>query len=309
MRKHKSTKMLSQTKADMTRRPCHPTAMKGRFSNRDATRLRQLAALARSSVRAILQTSAFCLMLFVTTHSAVADPQSLLDFEADVKPILSENCWGCHGEDEQESNLRLDRRSSMLQGGDLGFATIVPGKPRKSYLLDVVKHLEAGMEMPPDSDRLDPKQIATLERWVAEGAIWPGQMQVVAKEKSSHWSFQPILRPEPPKSTSEAGNVIDAFLQTRLARGGLSYSKEAAPRVLLRRLSIVLTGLTPTREETAQFLQDWAEDRVAAYQDTVERLLASPHFGERWAQHWLDVIRWAETNGSESNMYRKNAWL
>ena len=237
-----------------------------------------------------------------------AEPSGTIDFENDVEPILSDNCWHCHGEDEQESGLRLDNRLSMLKGGFLGLPTIVPGEPERSFLLDVVKHLEADLEMPPDGDRLSDADIAILERWIKDGAVWPGQMQsTLTTEKSDHWSFQPIVRPDVPKKAAEQ-NPIDAFLKRRLENEGLSFSPSADAKSLLRRVSIVLTGLMPTPEETEKFLSQWEIDSDAAYSQAVERLLASPHFGERWAQHWLDVIRWAETNGSESNMYRKNAW-
>jgi hypothetical protein len=232
-----------------------------------------------------------------------------VDFKRDVAPILEGRCWSCHGEDEQESGLRLDLRATMLRGGDSGLSAVVPGKPEKSYLIDVVKHLDPDVKMPPDEDRIPAKEIDLLARWIKEGAVWPGQMQAVVEEKSDHWSFQAVVRPAVPKLASRSANPVDAFLLMSLAKQKLAFSKAADPRSLIRRASIVLTGLAPTPEETTAFLEAHSKDSKKAYTALVDRLLDSPHFGERWAQHWLDVIRWAETNGSEANLYRKNAWI
>lgn len=231
-----------------------------------------------------------------------------INFEETIAPIFESNCLHCHGEDEQESGLRLDSRNSMLRGGDSGLATIVPGQPERSYLMDVVNHVDEDMAMPPDEEKIPQEEIDLLKKWIAAGANWPGQMEIVAREKSDHWSFQPVVRPSVPPTDSSA-SPIDAFLLKTLSSKGLGFSKLAEPRALIRRASIVLTGLTPSPEEVADFVVACDDDRDAAYASLVERLLGSPHFGERWGQHWLDVIRWAETNGSESNMYRKNAWI
>ncbi|GAB5405255.1 MAG: PSD1 and planctomycete cytochrome C domain-containing protein [Aureliella sp.] len=214
----------------------------------------------------------------------------------------------CHGPDDQESGLRLDLRSGMLKGGDSGLPAVVPENAQASYLIEVVKHLDPDVKMPPDEDQIPPEEIALLEQWIAQGAVVPGQMDVnEEKLVSDHWAFQPVLRPELPPS--EYSNPVDRFLAAKLEDRGLEFSPLAGPRSLLRRVSIVLTGLPPTSGETDSFISAWNDDQDAAYSQLVERLLASEHFGERWAQHWLDVIRWAETNGSEANLYRKNAWV
>ncbi|QDU39505.1 Planctomycete cytochrome C [Maioricimonas rarisocia] len=241
--------------------------------------------------------------------TSVAAHAGEIDFERDIAPILEERCSYCHGEDEQESGLRLDRRPHLLRGGDSGLAAIVPGYPEKSYLLDVVSHRDPDVKMPPDEDRIPDEEIALLTRWVQEGAVWPGQMDAELEVETSHWSFQPVVRPEVPQVSGRTSNPVDAFLLHRLAEDDLTYSDSADPRSLLRRASIVLTGLPPTPDETTAFLEAYAKSPEEAYAELVDRLLASPHFGERWAQHWLDVIRWAETNGSEANLYRKNAWI
>ena len=250
--------------------------------------------------------------LFVTFARPFAPRADEVDFQRDVEPILASRCWGCHGVDRQESGLRLDRRSTLLRGGDHGLPAVVPGKPEKSYLIEVVKHLDPDLKMPARKDRLPDEEIDLLVRWIREGAVWPGQMKAVAEEASDHWSFQPIVRPAVPVVGGDhRGSVtpVDAFLLDRLVRDELSFSAPADPRSLIRRASIVLTGLVPTPEEKAEFLTACEADPDAAYATLVDGLLDSPPFGERWAQHWLDVIRWAESNGSESNMYRKNAWI
>jgi hypothetical protein len=232
-----------------------------------------------------------------------------VDFKRNIAPILEERCWYCHGEDEQESNLRLDLRPRMLRGGDSGLSAVEPGKPESSYLIELINHADAEMRMPPDEDKLPAEEIALLTDWIKQGAAWPGQMEAVAEEKSDHWSFQPVVRPDVPKVAGGSNNPVDAFLLKALKENRLSFSERADARSLIRRASIVLTGLAPTAEETAAFENSHQAEAETAYVALIDRLLASPHFGERWAQHWLDVIRWAETNGSEANLYRKNAWI
>lgn len=235
-----------------------------------------------------------------------------VDFENDIAPIFENNCIFCHGEDEQEAGLRLDRRQSMLRGGDSGLPTIVPGDSKNSYLMDVVNHVDEEMAMPPDEDKIAEEEIELLSKWIEQGAQWPGQMEALVEEKSDHWSFHSIVRPEVPvagAADAEGSAAIDAFLLKRLQQDGLEFSQPADPRSLLRRLAIVLTGIPPTPEESTAFVEAYGVNSESAYAAAVDRMMASPHFGERWAQHWLDVIRWAETNGSESNSYRKNAWI
>lgn len=234
--------------------------------------------------------------------SSVVHADDTVDFERDIQPIFEDNCSFCHGEDEQESGFRLDRRVNMLRGGDYGQPAVVPGDVKKSYLIDVVTHSDPGMEMPPDEDRLSDEQIALLKRWIEQGAVWPGQMDDALDEQIDHWAFLPLQKNFPYDN-------IDAFVKAKLGDSGLEFSEPADPLSLIRRVSILLTGLAPTPERTEAFIADFTKSPNEAYKTLVDELLASPHFGERWAQHWLDVIRWAETNGSESNLYRKNAWM
>ena len=227
---------------------------------------------------------------------------SEIDFESDVHPILANSCLYCHGEDEQESGLRLDRRAFMLRGGDSGIPALVPGRPDKSYLVDVINHVDEDMAMPPDDDKLSDDKIQIITQWIREGASWPGQMDDTIEDPVDHWSLQPLQK-------SFDHNSIDAFLVETLDRAGLQLSPPSDPRSLIRRVSIVLTGMTPTPKRTQAFIESSRINPERAYVELVDELLSSSRFGERWAQHWLDVIRWAETNGSESNLYRKNAWM
>ncbi len=228
-----------------------------------------------------------------------------VEYEADVLPILENHCLKCHGPDTQKAGLRVDQRLSLLRGGDGGFASLVPGDTGKSHLIDRIRSKDEIDQMPPKGQRLSDEEIEVLEQWIRDGAEWPGQMEALEKIQSDHWSFAPVVRPELP---ARGGKPIDAFVNTELIRRGLTANGPADPRSLVRRVSTILTGLLPEPERVARFLEDYAADAEGAYTELVDELLSSPHFGERWAQHWLDVIRWAESNGSESNLYRKNAW-
>ncbi len=238
--------------------------------------------------------------------------RAAVSYQKDIAPILADNCLKCHGEEKQKSALRLDQRPLMLKGGDSGLPTIAPGKPEKSFLIEVISDPNHEIAMPPKGDPLSKAQIATLTTWIAEGADWPGQMDKKLELRTDHWSFQPIKRPQVPPSTNfkveRSPSPIDAFLNHKLEKSGLTPNKTADARSLIQRVHITLTGLPPTPEEVQKFITAYSANPEAAYTTLLDSQLASPHFGERWAQHWLDVIRWAETNGSESNLYRKNAW-
>jgi len=245
------------------------------------------------------------LLVLLFSAAATAAP---VDYEKQILPILQENCYDCHDADKTKAALRVDQRPSLLTGGDSGLATIVPGHPEKSFLMEVVTgEPDPEMQMPPKGDPLSGEQIKLLETWIREGAEWPGQMDLNYEETTDLWSLQAVERPALPEN-AQASTPIDAFLHDRLAAKDLRYNAPAAPRALIRRAAIILTGLPPSPERVTEFVAAFEKDADLAYAALVEELLASPHFGERWAQHWLDVIRWAETNGSESNLYRKNAW-
>ena len=234
------------------------------------------------------------------------EPSSKVSFIREIEPVLQQRCQKCHGPDKQQGGLRLDQRPSLLLGGDSGLPAVIPGEPASSPLNQRIHSLDAEERMPPEGEPLTRKEKELLDLWVLQGAIWPSQGSGSDPLQTRHWAFQPI--------TAEVllggdSHPIDHFIDRALSKKGISPNPQAAPPQLLRRLSILLTGLPPSVEELEAFeasYQKNAKKTVAAW---VDRKLASPHFGERWAQHWLDVIRWAETNGSEANLFRKGAWL
>ena len=248
-------------------------------------------------------TLSYLILISLVASSASA----AVDFEKEIKPIFENNCIDCHGPDKQKASLRLDQRVTLLIGGDSGAPAIVPGNSSKSHLMDMIKGTNPDEVMPPKGDPLTKAQIAKIEQWIQEGAEWPGQMNQVAKLTTDHWSFLQVERPDVPASSSK--NPVDAFLARKLSEAGIQASAQADAASLIRRASVILTGLPPTPEQVSAFKQAHKADPEKAYNKLVDSLLASPHFGERWAQHWLDVIRWAESNGSEANLYRKNAWM
>ncbi|MDY3555391.1 DUF1553 domain-containing protein [Gemmata sp. JC717] len=238
----------------------------------------------------------------VSSTAAASDDRAkppAADFARDVQPVLAKHCVSCHGPDKQKGGLRLDRGPDALKGGDSG-AAIVPGKPAHSPLLQRLTAEDASERMPPDRDPLTRAQIETLSKWVEAGAPWPAATGTAEQ----HWAFVPVKRPTPdPKHPGR--NPIDAFVTAKLSGNGLSLSPEADRRTLLRRLKFDLLGLPPTPEEVEAFAADKSPD---AYEKLVDRYLASPHYGERWARHWLDAVRFAESNGFETNQPRPNAW-
>lgn len=232
------------------------------------------------------------------------DDEGLEFFESKIRPLMLDHCASCHGEDKQRSGLRLDRYGSILVGGERG-ATVVPGDPDASRLIQAVRYDDEELLMPPRG-RLRGDQIADLERWVEMGAPGPtdeGAVEIAdefdleARAKEL-WSFQP-LRPTPPPTVSNADwneNPVDAFLHGPIVEAGLEPSPLADKATLLRRLSFDLRGLPPTPEELLAFEQDSSPD---AWEKVVDRYLASPAYAERWGRHWLDLMRYCETRGHE----------
>ncbi len=230
-----------------------------------------------------------------------------VDFARDVRPIFVRACYSCHGPQKQRGSLRLDRKSDAFKGGSLG-NDIVPGKSAASLLVRAVSGVERDLVMPPkDKDRLPPEDIAILRAWIEQGAKWPDDG--ASDNPLDWWSLRPLTRPKLPtlseKDAAWVRTPIDAFVIAKLREKGLTPSPEADRRTLLRRLSFDLTGLPPTPEEVATFLADTTPD---AYERLVERLLASPSYGERWARHWLDVVHYGETHGYDKDKPRLNAW-
>jgi len=250
-----------------------------------------------------LFTLLIVLGLSASTPSVWAAPP---DFARDVRPILQQNCFRCHGPEKQMSGYRLDRRDVALAGGELGEPAIVAKKTAESPLLRYVSGEEEGMLMPPESSglpRLSAEQIAVLRGWIEAGAVWPDDLAGGPDPRFDHWAWKPVKRSVVPASAWT--NPIDAFVSERLTGKNLKLSEEADRRTLIRRLSYDLLGLPPTPAQIDDFVKD--ADPLA-YENLVDRLLASPHYGERWARHWLDVVRFAESHGFEMNQPRPNAW-
>jgi len=254
-------------------------------------------------------TAAFCLSaLFLITSVRAADPSEKIQFNRDVRPILSENCFHCHGQDanHREAKLRLDDRDNAVVER-AGRFVITPGKPEESELIFRLLSHDPEEQMPPpkSNKHVTPEQTALLRRWVAEGATY-----------EKHWAFVPPVRAPLPKiknRESKIENPLDAFVLARLAAEKLSPSPAAAPETWLRRVSFDLIGLPPTPADLDAFARAVIENRESAFENAVDRLLASPHFGERQAIEWLDAARYADTHGfnndSSRTMWRWRDWV
>lgn len=238
-----------------------------------------------------------------------------VDFTKDIAPLLENRCLGCHSAQLQSNGLRVDSRDALLAGGYTGPA-IRPGDSAGSKLIHLVAGLEKGVVMPLDGDRLTAHQIGLLRAWIDQGAEWPAApssespaaaARQASRPQTTHWAFQPISRPRPPNVSSpgRVRNPIDRFILARLAREGIEPSPEAGKRTLVRRLGLDLAGLPPEPEDVARFL---ADDSPQAYERLVDRLLESPHYGEKWAMHWLDLARYADSDGYEKDNVRPHAW-
>ncbi len=217
-------------------------------------------------------------------------PQALEYFEKAVRPILADNCFGCHGAKKQQGGLRLDTAAGLAKGTDAG-AVVVPGKPEQSKLVASV-HRKGDNPMPPDGE-LTKDQVAALVEWVKQGAVFPTAAAVATADARKHWAFQPVKEPKIP-AVEGAKSLIDAFVLAKLAEKGLKPSLPADKRTLARRLSFDLLGVPPSVADVDRFEND---SRPDAYERLVDSLLASPQYGERWGRYWLDVARYADTKG------------
>lgn len=241
-------------------------------------------------------------------------------FERQIRPLLVQHCYSCHAErnDAREGDLVLDNRQGWLSGGYSGPA-IVPGSPDESLLIQAVRYQDPHLQMPPVKP-LEPELVARLERWIALGAPAPQTVPDVAQDDPSdpvagreHWAFRPLAESSPPALTTTdddlpsgaAAGPIDAYIQQRLRAVDLSPPQEAPRPVLARRLYWLLTGLPPTAEQLFDFVHDRDPQ---AYTRLVDRLLASPQYGERWGRHWLDLARYADSNGLDENFLFREAW-
>ena len=253
---------------------------------------------------------AACAMLGQSVDSLPPPVARQVSFQRDIEPILRTRCLACHGPAQQMSGLRLDAREAALRGGYSG-AVIVPGNSAASKLIHRVAGLHGLMVMPPAGPRLSAADIALLRAWIDQGAEWPEPAAKASasegQPKSAHWAFQPVRRPAIPVVGNSAWvrNPIDAFVLSQLEKRGIQPSPEAGRNTLLRRVYLDLIGLPPTPEEIAEFVNDASP---GAYERVVDRLLASPHFGERWARPWLDRARYADSDGYEKDWVRPWAW-
>ena len=242
-------------------------------------------------------------------------------FENNIRSVLAEHCYECHNSsDKGKGGLALDWQGGLAKGGDSG-PVLVAGKPGSSRLLRALRHEEKDLKMPKDGPRLSPVVIGNFEKWIAMGAPDPRTKQptrediakatsweTIREQRKQWWSFQPVRLLAPPKVKGDwAQTDIDKFIQAGWEAEGLSPSSDAEPQALLRRLSFIITGLPPAPGETESFVQEARTNSRAAVESAIERLLASPHFGERWARHWMDWVRYAESLGSEGDPAIPNA--
>ncbi|MDF1841366.1 MAG: DUF1549 domain-containing protein, partial [Rubripirellula sp.] len=247
--------------------------------------------------------------LFMAEGFCLAEESRPIRFRDEVQPILRRHCYRCHGLKNQEAGLQLNRRGSALSVGDSDEPVVVPGDVNASLLIHRIQNDAYGDIMPPDSDPLSSREIETLQNWIAQGAVWPDDLS-----EPKHWAYQPIVRPEvdskfelDPKfdgpSESSAVNAIDFFTGKKLEAQGLALAESVDRSRLIRRASLALTGIPPTPEEVASFVNDSSAD---AYGTLLDRLLQSPRYGERWAVPWLDLARYADSNGFQADQIRDN---
>ena len=284
-----------------------------RFPNSHA---KSAAPRVTGASRASLSLAAMALLASAACGSGAPsiDPGKLppalarqVDFASDIKPIFEANCYKCHGPEKQKSAFRLDVKAVALKGGEKG-QDILPGKSSESPLIHFVAGLVEDMQMPAKGERLTAEQIGLLRAWIDQGAPWPESADTAkARDKADHWAFKPAVRSPVPKAKNQRWprNELDRFILARLEKEGLKPSPEADRRTLIRRLSFDLHGLPPTPEDVKHFLAD--NDRKA-YENLVDRLLASPRYGERWGRHWLDVVHYGESHGYDKDKPRLNAW-
>ena len=245
------------------------------------------------------------IILLASSAALAADPAGITFFEQKIRPVLVEQCYSCHSAEAKKlkGNLYLDTRAGWEKGGDSGEPVIVPGKPEASLLIRTVQHLEADMEMPPKKPKLPDAVIADLVTWVKMGAPDPRDgVKIEAKRgDKSWWSLQPLAK-------QFAHDSIDGFITAKLAEKNLTLNPAADPRALIRRMSYDVIGLPPTVEEVETFAKTHQANPRQAIEALADRLLASPRYGERWGRHWLDVIRFGESNGFERNFVIDDLW-
>mgnify|MGYP002623091194 CR=1 FL=1 len=249
--------------------------------------------LTRTGLVALLFTAGFC-------HVAVAGEAEEF-FEAKIRPVLVRHCLKCHGGEQVSQGLNVRSRQSLIKGGDSGSA-VIPGDPDKSLLLHAISPDNDELQMPPD-DPLPAHVVADFRTWIKHGAVWPEtKLEIAANDKAArHWAFQP-LQPVPlPAANDWSPHPIDRFMVRAWHEHGLVPAEQATPLTLIRRVTFDLTGLPPAPQEVEEFLAAAEQDFDTAYEQLIERLLASPRYGERWGRHWMDVARYADTAGDNAD--------
>ena len=262
--------------------------------------------------RAILLGTLLAVLSQAQTAKQLPPTASLqVNFTTHIQPILKTRCYTCHGEQLQLRKLRLDRRADAIRGGESGIPAIVPGDSANSLLIHYVAGLDPDLVMPPEGDKLAPDEVGLLRAWIDQGAAYPGDAAELSTEStrpaSDHWAFQPVRRPSVPavRSKTWVRNPIDAFVLAKLEQRGWRPSDPAKPRALLRRLYLDLIGLPPTLKEQQALLKDPSPE---SFDRLVGDLLQRPGYGERWARHWFDLVRYAETNGYERDNAKPHVW-
>jgi len=276
-----------------------------------------LATVAAGSVVALLSAQA------PTPAPAAAPAQGTVTFAKDIQPIFEKTCWNCHGAGLQLADLDLSTREGALKGGEHG-ASIVPGNAQQSKLYRAVAGLD-DIVMPMEGPKLTPSEIASVKAWIEQGAKWDApaaaapaaapkaassaiaalENREITPEERNYWAFKLPVQAALPVVSPELENPIDRFLESARAKKGLTAAPRADRRTLIRRAYLDLTGLPPTPAEVTAFVEDQSQD---AWEKVIDQLLASPHYGERWGRHWLDVARYADSNGFEQDYDKPNAW-
>ena len=258
----------------------------------------------RELSRVLFTATVLCLAVF-----PAADASEEL-FRKTVAPVFERRCLGCHNDSKRKGKLSLASRAAFLEGGRKG-PTVVPGDPAASRLLQLITAKDGKASMPKNKDPLSEAEVKAVGEWIKSGAPWPEGLALGEKSEADFnwWSFKPLGRPAVPNiegpGSAWVRNPIDAFIRARLDAKGLTPAPEADRLTLIRRLSFDLTGLAPAPEEIERFL---ADKSPRAYEELVDRLLESKHYGERWARHWLDVVKYADTCGYDKDKLRPNAW-
>ncbi|MEW5980570.1 MAG: DUF1549 domain-containing protein, partial [Acidobacteriota bacterium] len=255
------------------------------------------------SLKGIAVLALFAMIPGLGAVSGTRADSGKIDFVRDIQPIFEKSCFSCHGATVQLGGLRLDSKELALRGGQSG-QVIRPGNATDSILYQRIIGAGDQARMPMGGDPLDAAQIKLVQAWLDQGAVWPEGVGAEAAEIKKHWAYVAPLRPDLPSTRPSAWprNAIDHFVLARLQEEGLTSSPEADRVTLLRRLSLDLTGLPPTIQEVDDFLKDTSDK---AYEKQVQRLLASPHYGERWGRHWLDAARYADSDGYEKDKQRQ----